>query len=109
MSTTYAIIETGSKQYRVEPNAVIEVEKIAVPEKRKTVSLDKVLLVHDGTKAHVGTPVLKGASVVCDYLGETRGPKVISFKFRRRKASKASRGHRQNLTRLLVKDIKLAG
>ncbi len=103
----YAIVETGSKQYRVELKSVIEVERIDVPENKKEVSLEKVLFVHDGEKLHFGTPLVKGAKVVCDYLGDIRGPKVISFKFRRRKASRRKRGHRQEITRLLVKEISL--
>lgn len=108
MSSNYAIIETGSKQYRVEPNSIIDVELLDVPEKRKTVSLDKVLLFRDGEKVHVGTPVLKGVTVTCDYLGEVRAKKVVAFKFRRRKDSKSIHGHRQDYTRLKVKEIKIA-
>ena len=103
----YAIIETGSKQYRVQPKDVLEVEKLTLAEGQKEVSLDKVLLVHDGQKIQVGTPTVAGASVVCDYLGSMRGPKVISFKFRRRKNSRRKKGHRQDYDRLLVKEIKL--
>jgi len=106
--TTYAIIETGSKQYCVEPNSVIEIELIAVPEGKKAVSLDNVLLVREGKKVHVGTPTVKGAKVVCDFLGEVRGKKVISFKMRRRKGYKRKQGHRQNYTKLLVKEITLS-
>ena len=105
--SNYAIVETGSKQYRVEPNMIIEVEKLNVQDKRKRVSLDHVLMLRDGEKLHVGTPWLKSAKVNCDYLGETRGKKVISFKFRRRKASRSREGHRQHFSRLLVKEIKI--
>lgn len=103
--SSYAIIETGSKQYRVEPKAVIEVELLDLPEKTKEVSLDKVLLIRDGEKLLVGNPHLKGARVLCDYLEEFRAPKVIAFKYRRRKASRRKRGHRQEYCRLLVKEI----
>ena len=101
----YAIIETGSKQYKVEPKSIIEIEKLTLPEGAKEVSLDKVLLVRDGETVHVGTPLLEGAKVLCDYLGEKRQPKVISFKYRRRKASRRKKGHRQDLIRLRVKEI----
>ena len=105
--STYAIIETGAKQYRVEPHSVIEVEKLNVPEGKKEVELEKVLLIRDGEKVHVGAPLLEGAKVVCDYLGDIRGKKVVSFKFRKRKDSRKKRGHRQDLSKLLVKEIKL--
>ena len=103
----YAIVETGSKQYRVEPKDVIEVESLKIPDGQKEVALEKVLFAQDGGKIHVGTPLLKGAKVICEFLGNLRGRKVISFKYRRRKASRRKRGHRQELSRLLVKEISL--
>ena len=101
----YAIIETGSKQYRVEPKALLEIEKLNLAEKQTEVSLEKVLFVREGDKLFFGDPWVKGAKVICDYLGDYRGPKVISFKYRRRKASRKKHGHRQDLTRLEVKEI----
>ena len=105
----YAIIETGAKQYRVEPETVIEVEKLAVPENETQIAIDRVLLVCEEEKTWIGSPYVKGAKVVCDYLGDLRGPKVISFKYRRRKASRRKKGHRQSFTRLRVKEIQVAG
>ena len=102
----YAIIETGSKQYRVEPKDVIEVETLTLTEGQKEVSLDKVLLVRDGEKLQVGSPLVSGAEVICDYIGETRGKKVVAFKFRRRKNSRRKIGHRQNYTKLVVREIR---
>ena len=101
----YAIVETGSKQYRVEPKDVIEIEKVELPEKQKQVSLDKVLFLHDGEKIQVGAPFIPGAKVICDHLGNFRARKVISLKYRRRKASRRKHGHRQDLSRLLVQEI----
>ena len=103
----YAIVSTGSKQYRVEPKNVIEIERLNLPENQKEVSLEQVLFIRDGEKIHVGDPWVKGASVLCDYLGEFRAPNVISLKYRRRKASRKKHGHRQDLIRLLVKEIKI--
>ena len=103
----YAIIEAGSKQYRVEPNAIIEVEKMALPENPQEVSLEKVLLFRDGDNVQIGLPWIEGAKVVCGFLGNHRSPKVISLKYRRRKASRKKHGHRQELLRLIVKEIKL--
>ena len=104
---TYAIVETGSKQYRVEPKTLIEVEKLSIPQGQKEVALEKVLFVRSGDQIHVGNPTVNGAKVICDYLGDLRGPKVISFRFRRRKNSRRKKGHRQSLTKLQVKEIKL--
>ncbi len=106
--SSYAIVETGSKQYRVEPKSVIEVEKLKLPEGEKEVLLEKVLLVSNGKDVQVGNPLVKGASVVCELLEEFRAPKVISFRFRRRKNSRRKKGHRQDLLRLRVKEIKAA-
>lgn len=106
--STFAIVETGSKQYRVEPKSVIEVEKLPLPKEGKEITLDRVLLVQDGGKLHVGDPLVKGAKVLCEHLGPLRAQKVISFKFRRRKSSQRKLGHRQALTRLLVKKIQTA-
>ena len=105
--SNYAIVETGSKQYRVEPKSVIEIEKLEIPEGQKEVTLDKVLLVRNGDDIQVGTPHVKGASILCDYLGEMRGKKVTIFRFRRRKNSRRKHGHRQNYSRLLVKEIRI--
>ncbi len=102
----YAIIETGSKQYRVQPKDILEVEILPLAEGQKEIELNKVLLVHDGEKIQVGNPTVAGASVICDFLGPMRARKVISFKFRRRKNSRRKKGHRQDLFRLLVKEIK---
>ena len=105
--TLYAIIESGSKQYYVEPNSILQVEKLKLEDQQKEVCLDRVLFYKDGEKTEIGKPTIEGAQVVCDFLGNTKLKKVISFKFRRRKDSRRIRGHRQQVTKLLVKEIKL--
>lgn len=105
--TDYAIIETGSKQYRVEPKSLIDVELLPLAPDQKEVFLERVLLVRSGEDLHIGTPVVPGAKVVCDLVGEIRAKKVVSFKFKNRKNFKKKIGHRQDLMRLLVKEIKL--
>lgn len=101
----YAIVETGSKQYKVSKGDIIEVEKLNL-KKAKEVKLDKVLFISDKKDVSTGTPYIKGAHVVCDVVGEKRGKKTISFKYRRRQASsKRKIGHRQNYTVLKVKEI----
>ena len=104
--STYAIVETGSKQYVVEPKSVIEVEKIEIPENKKEISLDKVLFIRQGDQVQIGTPIIKGASVLCDFVGNIKTKKVINFRFRRRKNSRRKRGHRQQLVQLVVKEIR---
>lgn len=100
----YAVIETGSKQYKVAKDDVILVEKLDVKD-GSPVKLDKVLLAKDGNTIHVGTPYLKGAHVTCELLGRVRGDKLIAFKYKRRKSEKKKIGHRQDLLKLKVKSI----
>lgn len=101
----YAIVETGGKQMRVEPNQLLGVERVRVGKSPKEVILDKVLLVQKGDALKVGNPYVKGASVVCDYVKESKGPKVVIFKMKRRKNYRRKRGHRQIVTELRVKEI----
>jgi len=103
----YAIIETGSKQYKVTKGDIIEVERLPVAPS-KTVRFDTVLLYADGKTVEVGSPYVKGARVLCDVLSQMRGEKLIAFKYRRRKGSKKKIGHRQELTQLKVADIEVA-
>jgi large subunit ribosomal protein L21 len=102
----YAIIEVGAKQYAVKKGDLIEVEKqnAAVG---KEIALDKVLLASKDKKISIGQPYLKGASVRADVLAQFKGKKLLSFKYRRRKASHWKKGHRQQLTRLKIKEILL--
>ncbi|MGI6241405.1 MAG: 50S ribosomal protein L21 [Candidatus Omnitrophota bacterium] len=105
--SAYAIVETGSKQYWVEPKSILEVELLEGAGGQGEVVLDRVLFYADGNTVLVGTPVVKGAQVICENLGEIRAPKVIHYRMRRRKASRRKHGHRQDLLRLRVKDIKV--
>lgn len=100
----YAIVETGGKQYKVAQGDTILVEKIGA-EKGTSLNLEKVLLVNDGKKIHIGTPYLTGSKVICEVLGLAKGEKVVSFKYRRRKGYRKKIGHRQQLTRLKVKEL----
>jgi large subunit ribosomal protein L21 len=102
----YAIIEVGAKQYNVKKDDIIDVEKQDTPE-GKTITLNKVLLVSKDKKIEVGQPYLKGAKVEAVVLEHLKGKKLISFKYRRRKASHWKKGHRQQLTRLKIKEIEL--
>ncbi len=100
----YAVIETGSKQYRVAPGDTIEVELLEA-EAGKTVTLDRVLLVASEGKVSVGTPTVDKAAVVADVVAHKRGPKTIAFKMRRREGYHKTIGHRQELTVLKIKEI----
>ncbi|OGW69979.1 MAG: 50S ribosomal protein L21 [Omnitrophica bacterium GWA2_50_21] len=104
----YAIIETGSKQYKVQPNDILEVEDLAKKD-GASVSLRNVLLIAEGEQVTVGQPHVKNASVQCEVLGTVRGDKVIAFKFRHRENYRRKKGHRQTITRLRVKEIVLKG
>ena len=103
----YAVIETGGKQYRVEKGDVIDVELLAQSGKSsKTVKFERVLLVSDDKGTKVGDPVVSGAQVTGELLGEPRGPKILVFKKKRRKGYKRLQGHRQDLSRVRIKSIK---
>jgi len=102
----YAIIEVGAKQYSVTKGDIIEVEKQSA-QKGAKISLDKVLLIAEGNNIQIGQPYLKGAHVEVEALGQIKGEKLVSFKYRRRKSSRWNKGHRQQLTRLKVKEITL--
>ena len=102
----YAVIETGSKQYKVAKDDIILVERLDAKE-GKALKLNKVLLIKEGNSIHVGSPYLKGAAVNCEVLGQVRGDKLIVFKYKKRKSEKKKIGHRQNLLKLKVKSIEL--
>jgi large subunit ribosomal protein L21 len=100
----FAVIKTGGKQYTVAADKRITV--MALPgEAGARVVFDEVLALFDGASNQVGAPHVAGASVVGEIVEQTRGPKVIAFKKRRRKNSKRKRGHRQDLTIVRVTDI----
>ena len=103
----YAIVELGARQYNVKKGDVIEVEKEAAAV-GKDIKLAHVLLVSKDKKVEVGTPYLKGVTVTASVLTPIKGEKLISFKYRRRKSSHWKKGHRQQLTRLKIKDIEIA-
>ncbi len=104
----YAIIKTGGKQYRVAPEDVITVEKLA-GEPGDTVVISEVLMVADGDGVQIGAPFVEGASVACELVEQTRGPKIIIFKKKRRKHYRRKKGHRQDLTVLKVTEILTGG
>ncbi len=104
----FAVIQSGGKQYRVKQNDVIKVEKLA-GEAGDNISLDRVLMLAGDDGAKFGAPVLEGASVQAEIVEQTRGPKIIVFKKKRRKNYRRRNGHRQDLTVLKITDILQAG
>jgi large subunit ribosomal protein L21 len=100
----FAVIKTGGKQYRVAANEQITVMHLA-GEAGEKITFGDVLMVGDGDNMKVGAPLVSGASVAGEIVGQERGPKVIAFKKRRRKNSKRKRGHRQDLTIVRITGI----
>jgi len=101
----YAVLETGSKQYRVAAGDTLVIERLSV-EAGQSVTFDRVLLVNNEGKVSVGAPTVSGASVVADVIEHKRGEKKLTFKMKRRKGYHKSIGHRQELTVVKVKEIK---
>ena len=100
----YAVLKTGGKQYKVSEGDQIEVEKLEV-NVGDTITLDQVLMVAGEGEAQVGSPLLDGASVTAEVMSQTKGPKIIVFKKKRRKNYRRKNGHRQPLTQLKITGI----
>ena len=100
----FAIFETGGKQYKVQVNDVIYVEKLPVNEDKKQVVFTNVLMVDN----NIGKPFLSNAKVVCEFQKEVKQKKITIIKHLPQKHHNRKQGHRQVLTKLLVKEIKLA-
>lgn len=101
----YAVLETGSKQYRVAAGDTLEVERLAV-EAGKPFTFDRVLMVSSDGKVTVGAPTVANATVVADVVEHIRGEKKLTFKMKRRKGYHKTIGHRQELTIVKIKEIK---
>jgi large subunit ribosomal protein L21 len=100
----YAIVETGGKQYKVFPGETVNVERLPAAE-GSTIELDQVLLIADEENVRVGTPIVEGAKVIAEVVGEGKGEKVIVFKYKPKVRYRRMRGHRQVYTRLAIKEI----
>jgi large subunit ribosomal protein L21 len=103
----YAIVKTGGKQYRVSVGETVKVETISADVGAQVV-LSEVLAVSDDAGLKVGAPLVEGAAVTATVVSHGRADKVRIFKFRRRKHSMKSAGHRQNYTELKIDEIKVA-
>lgn len=106
METTFAVIKTGGKQYRVSPGETLRIEKLP-GEVGKTVSFEEVLLIgSEGAPLQIGRPLLAGALVEAKITAQNREKKIIVFKFRRRKNYRRKTGHRQPFTAVEITGIR---
>ncbi|HQP36205.1 MAG TPA: 50S ribosomal protein L21 [Polyangiaceae bacterium] len=99
----YAVIKTGGKQYRVTEGQSLRVEKL-LGQPGEKVTFDQVLLI-GGDKLQIGHPTVSGAKVEAEIVDHVRGPKIVIFKFRRRKNYRRKQGHRQPYTQLKITGI----
>ena len=104
----YAVVKTGGKQYRVHKEDVVLVEKLNANDGDQLV-LGDVLMVGDGKKVTLGTPLVNDAAVMAQVIRQTRGPKITIIYKRRRKNSRRKQGHKQDLTLLKIIDIAETG
>src|SRR5690606_38529102 len=100
----FAVIKTGGKQYRVATNDVLNIEKLD-GEAGSEVEFTEVLMIGGNGTTQIGTPTVSGAKVTAELVEQTRGPKLIAFKKRRRKNSRRKKGHRQDLTKVRITNI----
>ena len=101
----YAIIRTGGKQFRVSPGDVVRVPTLADKNEGDSVEFDQVLVAGDDNGVRVGAPTVSGARVTATVVKNGRGPKIIVFKFKRRKQFKRIKGHRQGFTAVKIDAI----
>ena len=102
--TTYAIVNTGGKQYRVQPGDTIRVESLSGDE-GDLVELEDVRMVSDGGEVTLGSPTVDGAKVTAEILGRGKAKKIIVFKYKAKTRYRKKNGHRQHYTELRITDI----
>ena len=100
----FAVLKTGGKKYKVAQGDVIQVEKLEGNVGDK-VTLDQILMIGEEDKVDVGAPILDGSKVTCEIIDQTKGPKILVFKKKRRKKYRRTNGHRQLITYLKITDI----
>jgi len=104
----YAIIRDRGTQYRIEKGQVLQIALIDA-EPGSQLELGEVLMIGGGDQVQVGTPLVAGAKVLAKVLGETKGDKIIVFKYKNKKRYRRRTGHRQQYTRIAIKEIVGAG
>ncbi len=105
MTVAYAIIRTGGKQFRVTAGEVVRIPSLAGKNEGEQVEFDQVLLAADEQGVRLGTPLVEGAKVTGTVLKQGRAPKIIVFKFKRRKQYKRKQGHRQGFTEVRIDSL----
>ncbi|MDP3661292.1 MAG: 50S ribosomal protein L21 [bacterium] len=102
---SFAIIETGGKQYRVSEGSAIKIEKLSNTKEGASVSFDKIVLTDDGTKTVIGAPYISGASVKGEVIEEGRGKKIEVVKYKAKSRYFKLRGHRQPFMKVRILSI----
>ena len=104
----YAIIAAGGTQLRVEPGRFYDINRLPV-EANEQITIDDVLLVENGGEVSIGQPLVEGAAVSGTVMSHLRGKKVIVYKMQPKKKTRKKRGHRQELTRVMIDSITVGG
>ena len=102
----YAVVASGGKQYKVREGEILKIEKIP-GEIGDSISFDNVLLYSDGDSLQIGQPQLESAEVSGHVVEQGKAPKIIVFKFKRRKGYRRKQGHRQRFTAVKIDRIKV--
>ena len=97
----YAIIKTGGKQYHVKVGDIIDIEKIT-GDAKTSITFDQVLMLYSGNNVKVGTPTLTGSHVKAEIVDQVKDKKVFTFKYKKRKNCRRTKGHRQSLSRVKI-------
>ena len=100
----YAVVKTGGKQYRVQEGDVLRVEKLS-GDVGAEIAFDDVLLFSDGENLRVGTPILDNVAVTGRIVEQGKAPKILVFKYKRRKRYRRKQGHRQPYTAIQIDSI----
>jgi large subunit ribosomal protein L21 len=101
----YAVIRERGKQYKVEPGNIIEIDLKEDSKKGDTLEHTDVLMVSKDGETQIGAPTVENAKVISEVQGNSKGKKLVVMKFRRRKDSRTKRGHRQQYTKIKIKEI----
>ena len=101
----YAIIRTGGKQFKVSPGDIVRIPTLEEKNEGDSVEFTEVLASGDGKEVQIGSPTVDGAMVTGTVVKNGRGPKIIVFKFKKRKQYKRKQGHRQNFTAVKIDSI----
>ena len=104
----FAIVETSGKQFWLQTDRYYDLDRIQA-EVNEVITLDKVLFIKNGKKVEIGKPYIKSAQIKVEVLEHRRGSKIIVYKMRPKKKTRRKNGHRQELTRVMVKSISIGG